>query len=522
MDSAQNISAGFNGITAQNTPCKDSFNKELIRELPIAIYFCNLKGEITFYNQAAATLWGREPQRDQDLWCGSWKMYNTQGIQLQPEEYPTALTLNENTSYTNKEIIIERPNGSRVTVEPRPTQITNSDGSIAGIVNVLVDITEKRKNELLSQQLEKKVEDRYYSMVGEVHDYAILLLDRDGHVLNWNKGAESIKGYSEKEIIGRNIRIFYPEEDRNNKLPEYLIKTAIKNGRSMHEGWQVRKDGTTFWSSIVITPLRDDESGIIGFSKVSRDLTERKMAEDQLKNYALDIEFRNKQLEEYAYIASHDLQEPLRKIQIFGEMLENNLDNKEAMLHYIDKINSSARRMTTLIKDVLKYSQLSRTEDLFEVTNLNVILQNVLEDFDLLIEQQNVTIVGTPLPTLKGIPIQLHQLFANLISNAIKFRSTKPVIEIFTEKPSVKDIETHSLLNSAIPYTKIVFKDNGLGFDQQYGDQVFKMFKRLSNTSGTGIGLALCKKIVENHHGTISVASEPGIGTAFSIFIPLV
>lgn len=508
--------------TAQNSPCKDSFNKDLIKELPIAIYTCNLNGEITFYNQAAVALWGRDPKTDQTLWCGSWKMYNKHGALLQPEEYPVAALLNKNTTHHNKEVTIERPDGSRVTVEPRSTAIRDNNGIITCIVNVLVDITEKRKNELLSQQFEKKVEDRYYTMVGEVHDYAILLLDRDGHVLNWNKAAESIKGYTEKEIIGKNIRIFYPEEDRNNKLPESLIKNAIKNGRAMHEGWQVRKDGTKFWSSIVITPLRDDESGIIGFSKVSRDLTERKIAEDQLKNYALDIEFRNKQLEEYAYIASHDLQEPLRKIQIFGEMLENNLDSKEAMLHYIEKINSSARRMTILIKDVLKYSQLSRTEDLFEVTNLNIILQNVLEDFDLLIEQQNVTILGTPLPTIKGIPIQLHQLFSNLISNAIKFRSPKPVIEIFTEKPSAEDIETHLLLNNGIPFTKIVFKDNGLGFEQQYGDQVFKMFKRLSNTSGTGIGLALCKKIVENHHGTISVTSEPGIGTAFSIFIPLV
>lgn len=520
MNSAQNISAKASSVTAQNAPCKDSFNSDLIKELPIAIYTCNLKGEITSYNEAAAALWGREPEANNDLWCGSWKMYNTQGILLQPEEYPAAVIL-KNTPYNNTEVIIERPNGSRVTVQPRPKPITNNDGIITGTVNVLVDITEKRKNELLSQQLEKKLEDRYYSMVGEVHDYAILLLDRDGHILNWNKGAESIKGYTEKEIIGQNIRVFYPEEDRNNKLPESLIKDAIKNGRSMHEGWQLRKDGIRFWSSIVITPLRDDESGIIGFSKISRDLTERKLAEDQLKNYALDIEFRNKQLEEYAYIASHDLQEPLRKIQIFGEMLQNNLDNKESMLHYIEKINASARRMTTLIKDVLKYSQLSRTEDLFEVTNLNVILQNVLEDFDLLIEQQNVTIVGTPLPTLKGIPIQLHQLFSNLISNAIKFRSSKPVLEIFTEKPSAEDLEMYPLLNNGIPYVKIIVKDNGLGFEQQYGDQVFKMFKRLGNTPGTGIGLALCKKIVENHHGTITVTSEPGKGTIFSIFLPL-
>ena len=388
----------------------------------------------------------------------------------------------------------------------------------------------EQKYRNFSEELEKMVEERtrtlkeseerYHKMIEEVQDYAIILLDRDGYILNWNKGAENIKGYTEQEAIGKNFRMFYMESDRKDKLPEKLIEEAVTHGRARHEGWRVRKDGTKFWGSIVITALHDEDNNTIGFSKVTRDLTEKKLADDQMHSYAMDIEFRNKQLEEYAYIASHDLQEPLRKIQVFGELLQNNIDDKEAVLRNVDKIISSARRMTSLIKDVLKYSQLSRSDEFFEEVDLNDVLGNVIEDFDLLIEQKNVTIKADNLPTVKGIPIQLHQLFGNLMSNAIKFSLSDPVIEIKSQHLDPQEVAEYRL-NGFRKYVKINFRDNGQGFEQQYGDLVFKMFKRLSNTSGTGIGLALCKKIIENHNGHISVVSEPGKGTEFTIILPI-
>lgn len=509
----QNTPLKTDNSNTEKTSKTSDLNKDILEALPLAVYVCNLKGEVIFYNRAAIALWGREPETGTDLWCGSCKIYDVDGVELTLDEYPTALASKEMTNYTSKEVIIERPDGSRTYVQPHIAVITDAEGSVTCFLTTLTDITEKRKNELLAQQLEQKID--------EVQDYSILLLDTNGYIISWNKGAEKMKGYKEDEILGKNFDSFYTDEDRENNLPKTFIETASIKGRVKHEGWRIRKDGTKFWGYVVINALYNENNKIIGFSKVTRDLTERKLSEDQLKNYALDIEFRSKQLEEYAYIASHDLQEPLRKIQVFGEMLENSLDDKEAMLHYIEKINSSARRMTTLIKDVLKYSQLSRAEELFETTNLNIVLQNVLEDFDLLIEQQNVTIVGTVLPTLKGIPIQLHQLFSNLISNSIKFRKPNPLIEIFTEAPTADDIKANPLLSTATPYIKIIFKDNGLGFEQQYDDQIFKMFKRLGNTPGTGIGLALCKKIVENHNGSISVTSQLNEGTTFTIFMPL-
>jgi PAS domain S-box-containing protein len=141
-----------------------------------------------------------------------------------------------------------------------------------------------------SDELLRQSEERYFRMIDEVEDYAILLLDRNGNIQNWNKGAEKIKGYKENEILGKNFRIFYTKEDQDNGLPELLIDKAVKQGKALHEGWRVRKDGTRFWGSIVITALHDDQKNVIGFSKVTRDLTERKETEDRYHKMIDEVE----------------------------------------------------------------------------------------------------------------------------------------------------------------------------------------------------------------------------------------
>jgi PAS domain S-box-containing protein len=361
-------------------------------------------------------------------------------------------------------------------------------------------------------------------MIEEVQDYAILLLDKDGNILNWNRGAEKIKGYLEEEIIGKNFRIFYGKEDRANKLPEQLITEAGNSGKATHEGWRYKKNGDKFWGSIVITALHNEAGDVIGFTKVTRDLTERKLAEDKAKQRSQELEFRNRELEQFAYIASHDLQEPLRKIQVFSGLLEKNIDNKETALKFLDRIYSSARRMSTLIKDVLEYSQLAKSEEVKIPVDLNVILENVLEDFDLLLEERKAKVGYAPLPIINGIPIQLHQLFTNLLSNAIKFSGDDPVIQITQEPLPEVEIRNYPGLISNQKYVRILFKDNGIGFDPVHTEDIFKLFKRLQDSgsgSGTGIGLALCKKIVENHAGYISVTSHLNKGTTFYIMLPV-
>ncbi|ACU61207.1 ATP-binding response regulator [Chitinophaga pinensis] len=232
---------------------------------------------------------------------------------------------------------------------------------------------------------------------------------------------------------------------------------------------------------------------------------------------------KNSELEQFAYIASHDLQEPLRKIRTFSELLQKSLQKGNPVNNYFDKIQSSAERMTQLIKDVLDYSRLSNTEEKFVPIDLNTILQQVKGDFDLLIEQKQATIKSNTLPVVKGIPLQLQQLFTNLIGNSLKFCENQPLISIFASPLPAPEIPFYPGLQEDISYVKLEFSDNGIGFEQQFAERIFAIFQRLNERkvyAGTGIGLALCKKIVENHHGIIRANGKLNEGATFTVILP--
>ena len=428
----------------------------------------------------------------------------------------------------NSSVIWLRINGTIIREGQNPTKIF---GTVRDITDHKVQamilekkVAERTRNLKKKNEELKQSEERFQRMTEEVQDYAILLLDTTGKILNWNKGAEKIKGYREDEIVGRHIETFYLPEDRKSQLPQKLINEAREKGRAVHEGYRIRKDGTVFWASMALTALHDNDGNVIGFSKVTRDLTERKLAEDKIKKYNSELEFQNKELEQFAYVASHDLQEPLRKIQMFADLLERNLDDEEAVKKYFSKINSSAERMSELIKAVLNYSRLSRIDEYYEFIDLNEILRNVLTDFELLIEEKNAKIISDDMPKIKGIPLQLNQLFSNLIGNALKFSVEAPEIRIRSRVLNYEQVPHNTQLSSGSRYLELIFSDNGIGFDQKYAAQIFTIFQRLNDKSafsGTGIGLALCKKIVENHHGHITAKSAPGQGASFQIYLPI-
>lgn len=237
-----------------------------------------------------------------------------------------------------------------------------------------------------------------------------------------------------------------------------------------------------------------------------------------------ELEFRNKELEQFANVASHDLQEPLRKIQTFAELLGKNLDDKAAIEKNLERINSSAQRMSALVKDILSYSRLANTDSQFTEVDLNKVFQTIKNNFEHQIIQKKVVIKSEKLPVIRGNMIQLHQLFSNLISNSLKFTSDRqPEITISSEFISGDRLKNNIPLNSGTTYIKLIFKDNGIGFEHQYAEVIFKLFQRLNgikNYKGNGIGLGICRKIVENHHGFITAAGEPGKGATFTIYMP--
>jgi len=307
---------------------------------------------------------------------------------------------------------------------------------------------------------------------------------------------------------------------------------------------KVKENDELLWHLISIIPVKNEEGKLISWTGFFVDIHSQKLVEETLKNnkelkeaqkqllsYQKKLEEKvyelnksNHDLEQFAYIASHDLQEPLRKISTFADLVKKNMQKPEQALSYVDKIEGSSARMVGLIKDVLNYSRLIKTDNSFVDIDLKEIIRTVVQEMELSIQEKKAVITIAPLPQINGVPQQLYQLFLNLISNAIKFSDVSPKINITSKILSIAEIKDMPSLHAGSKYVEIMVADNGIGFEAKYANQVFTIFKRLharESYSGTGIGLALCKKIVENHHGLIFAKSELGKGAQFYIVLPI-
>jgi signal transduction histidine kinase/DNA-binding NarL/FixJ family response regulator len=324
-------------------------------------------------------------------------------------------------------------------------------------------------------------------------------------------------------------------------LDEVMTRGVPYEGRELEVYLRRHGKHEEAYFNFMYHPLIEPDGTISGAIAVCFEVTDLVIAKRRAEKAEADLEVKvlertaeleqkntlllkaNRELEQFAYVASHDLQEPLRKIRTFSSIIERNLPENPESKTYFEKIHASADRMAQLIKDVLNYSRVASHQLSFATVDLNKVLRSVLTDFELMIEELNATITADTLPTINGIEPQLHQLFANLVSNALKFSKEAPVLKISSRRIPENDKKQSSSRAIQGPYIEIRFEDKGIGFDQRYADQIFVIFQRLHDrqTSGTGIGLALCKKIVENHQGTISVKSQPGTGTTFTIRLPI-
>jgi two-component system CheB/CheR fusion protein len=299
-----------------------------------------------------------------------------------------------------------------------------------------------------------------------------------------------------------------------------------------------RHDGHYRWILNSAVPTYDSSGEFTGYTGSCTEIHDKRIMHQELEQRVHDrtqqlqeannsLERSNNELQQFAYVASHDLQEPLRKIITFSNRLKENFADQmpAAGKEYIEKIHASTSRMRHLIDDLLNFSRISQFEKKFVQTDLNEVLRNVLADFDLLAQENNVNLNIGKLPVVPAVPLQIHQLFHNLVSNAFKFtaKKTNPHIEVASRILPAEELKRYPRLEPSVEYHEIVFRDNGIGFPQEFADQIFVIFQRLHDKdaySGTGIGLALCRKIARNHMGEIVAESVENIGSAFSVILP--
>lgn len=349
----------------------------------------------------------------------------------------------------------------------------------------------------------------------EIAPDAVISVDADQRIVMFNKGAESIFGWSSEEIVGRPLDELLPRavRDEHRSHIEGFARDQIHARTMGHRGsvYGLRRDGTEFPAEASISKL--DHGGELTFTVILRDITERRQSEAQLAARTEELARSNAELEQFAYVASHDLQEPLRKVASFCQLLARKYEGQldERADQYIHFAVDGATRMQLLINDLLDYSRVGRADTAFELVDCNVALGRALSNLETAIDETGATVSAEPLPTVVGIPLRITQVFQNLIANALKFRSAEPpVVRIGAER--VGDEWEFSVA------------DNGIGIEPQYADRIFVVFQRLHTKEaypGTGIGLAICKKIVERHGGRIWLESTPGVGSTFRWTMPV-
>jgi PAS domain S-box-containing protein len=414
------------------------------------------------------------------------------------------------------------------------TALRDSHGRLRGFGKVTRDLTQRR----LADQKLKESEERFRLLVESVEDYAVFMLSPEGKITTWNRGAEKNIGYTSEEAIGQHFSMFFPEEDLRLGKAEHELEEAKSVGRFETECWRVRKDGSQFWASIVLSPIYDAEKKLLGFSKVTRNLTERKRAEDELRqayqNLECRIETRTRELseakqraeaavqarDEFFSIASHELKTPLTSLLLQTQIRQKCVERgdysdfeRENIPKLLEDDNRQISRLGALVDNMLDISRL--TSGSFSLNRENFEMGEMLKD---VVQRMTpaLKITGNDLSLKASEPVsgnwdrlRLEQVFGNLLSNAGKYAPGKPVqIEFKTEGSSVQ----------------IFVRDQGDGISPEDQKRIFYPFQRAkirSEVSGLGLGLHISKQIVEAHSGRLWVESAVGVGTTFIVELPL-
>jgi PAS domain S-box-containing protein len=404
-----------------------------------------------------------------------------------------------------------RQDGERFHASVVLTALRDGEGRLLGFAKVTRDVTDRHA----ALEALRQSEERFRLMVEAMRDYAIFMLDPDGRVASWNAGAERIKGYRADEIVGQHFSAFYTDADRARRHPEDELARAIDEGSCSDEGWRVRKDGSCFWASVLITAVRDPAGRLLGFAKVTRDLTERRRADEALRQANADLEARvrqqqaaHREVEAFSYSVSHDLRAPLRALDGFSKLLlervEGRLDETEK--DFLARIRAAAQNMAQLIDAMLDLSRLTRAPLTRRLVDVSALSREIAAAIVQAEPERRVRWEVEDGITADADPRLLRVALENLLRNAWKFTRNRAEARI---EVGVRERDGKRAF---------LVRDNGAGFDPGQAHRLFLPFQRLHRArdfEGTGIGLATVHRIVTQHGGEVWAEAAPDAGATF-------
>lgn len=360
----------------------------------------------------------------------------------------------------------------------------------------------------------------YRLLVQSVRDYAIFALDTEGHILTWNPGAERFKGYTAREIIGKHFRVFYPEEDVAARKPEWELEQAIKYGHVEDEGWRVRKDGSRFWASVVITALRDPNGTLVGFAKVTRDLTERRALEQRAiedARRASAAELANLAKSDFLAAMSHELRTPLNAIGGYADLLALGVTGQlsSQQIEYVQRIRRSQQHLLGIINDLLNYTRIEAGQVTYDLrpVHLAAVLENVVPMIEPQADARQLTVRvdANDSPSVVADQSKVEQITLNLLSNAVKFT------------PSGGRVTLEAFHGGGQAGIRVI--DTGVGIPPEKLETIFEPFVQVGRSlasphEGTGLGLAISRDLARAMHGDLTVVSKVGEGSTFELSLP--
>jgi PAS domain S-box-containing protein len=427
-----------------------------------------------------------------------------------------------------------RKGGEQFWVNTVITALHGPDGELRGFAKITRDLTKRRD----AEEHLRQNEEFFRLLVASVKDYAIFMLDTTGHVISWNAGAQRIKGYAPAEIIGKHFSIFYPEADKQAHKPEGELEIASRTGVYEEEGWRLRKDGSRFWANVVITAVHDESGALRGFAKVTRDITERKQAEETQRALVEQQEARleaederrraeqsyrvaqeaNRAKDEFLMTLSHELRTPMTAILGWARLLPMMSPEDANFREAIEQIARGAQLQAHLIDDVLDVSRIvsGKLRLSRETVDLGRVVGSSVEAVRPTAEAKNITLatsLGPSIGTIVADPTRLQQVMWNLLSNAVKFTPRGGTVQVSARRTA--------------SHVQLAVTDTGEGVDPDFLPHVFEAFRQAENPNtrihgGLGLGLSIVRYIAEAHGGTVMAESAGrGKGATFTVTLPI-